>query len=202
MVCEREREHLKDKMLLYGMEVNLINALKAAQVLPNGFGGAFLASDFVHGQARADLGPKVRRALTRLPLRWPRCSPRGGVLKLPSWVAHRQAMSHLYFSQWGYPDFFPTLLGLFKLSTVALTHISGGMYLPIAQALDCYKLGGALYTHGVVEGAPWTAQVWTPLQVFLCTCALLLNRMSLPQGSAAGCPGILRPFTLRAILGC
>ena len=49
---------------------------------------------------------------------------------------------------------FPTVLGLFKLSQAALNWVVGGVYTPIAQAMMAFQLGGAAYTHVVAEGKP------------------------------------------------
>jgi hypothetical protein len=54
----------------------------------------------------------------------------------------------------GYPWWFATALGVFKLSQLAMNWVEGGAYTYIAQLMMCFQLGGAIYTHVIVERAP------------------------------------------------
>ena len=92
---------------------SLKTSLKLAQLLPNGLGGAIMATDCLHGQVKRDMVTKLR-----------------------------------------YPAWFPTALGLWKLCQASLNWVAAGAYTPVAQAMMAVQLGGACYTHAVVEGKP------------------------------------------------
>ena len=51
----------------------------------------------------------------------------------------------------GYPRFFPFFLGCWKLAQATLNWIAAGRYTPVAQLMLGMQLGGACYTHVVVE---------------------------------------------------
>jgi hypothetical protein len=51
----------------------------------------------------------------------------------------------------GYPRWFPTCLGLFKLTQFAANWAADGAYTPLAQCMMAFQLGGAAYTHLVAE---------------------------------------------------
>jgi hypothetical protein len=51
----------------------------------------------------------------------------------------------------GFPAWFPTALGLFKLTQATLNWYASGLYTPIAQFLFAAQLGGAVFTHAVIE---------------------------------------------------
>jgi hypothetical protein len=54
----------------------------------------------------------------------------------------------------GYPPWFPTCLGFWKLSISALNWGFNGQFVWLAQALTAFHMGGAIYTHSVAEGKP------------------------------------------------
>ena len=90
-----------------------LNLLRGLQCLPNGLGGAMLATDWLHGQAQPDMVRKM-----------------------------------------GYPPWFPTVLGIFKLTQLALNWAAGAGGVAVSQLLFALQMGGALYTHTVVEEKP------------------------------------------------
>jgi hypothetical protein len=57
-----------------------------------------------------------------------------------------------FVQKMGYPPWFPTVLGLFKLTQAALNWVAGGAYVPYSQFLMAFQLGGASFTHAVIEG--------------------------------------------------
>ncbi len=51
----------------------------------------------------------------------------------------------------GFPAWFPTVLGCYKLTQAVLNWVAGGAYTPLAQGLFAFQLGGAAFTHTIVE---------------------------------------------------
>jgi hypothetical protein len=52
----------------------------------------------------------------------------------------------------GFPAWFPTAVGAFKLSQLAMNWTNDGEFTHIAQLMMAFQLGGATYLHIVVEG--------------------------------------------------
>jgi hypothetical protein len=51
----------------------------------------------------------------------------------------------------GFPGWFPTVLGLFKLTQAVLNWVADGAYVPVAQGLMAFQMGGVLFTHTIAE---------------------------------------------------
>jgi hypothetical protein len=86
-----------------------------------------------------------------LALRSMQCLPNGlGGTFMALDVFHGKARGD-FVTKMGYPAWFPTCLGAFKLTQLALNWVADGAYVPIAQALMAFQLGGAYFTHAVVE---------------------------------------------------
>ena len=73
-----------------------------------------------------------------------------------------------FVDKMGYPSWFPTALGAFKLTQAALNWIAGGAYTHLAQLMMAFQLGGVAFTHGVVEGKSFLASQ-LPTCVFFST---------------------------------
>lgn len=89
----------------------------------------------------------------------------GGLFMLSDCVhgkAHREFVGKLL----GFPPWFCTMLGVFKLSQTALNWMRAGLFTRYAQLMMAFELGGAMFTHGVLENRP--AGMLPPL-VFLVT---------------------------------
>ena len=96
-----------------------------------------------------------------------------------------------------YPTWFPTVLGLFKLSQAALNWVVGGVYTPIAQAMMAFQLGGAAYTHVVAEGKP---KELGGVVVFSCvTLTAQVQHGALGLGAALGAHALLGALGLSLI---
>eukprot|EP00457_Paulinella_chromatophora_P014153 gb/GEZN01014539.1/.p1 GENE.gb/GEZN01014539.1/~~gb/GEZN01014539.1/.p1 ORF type:complete len:191 (+),score=28.31 gb/GEZN01014539.1/:78-575(+) len=67
----------------------------------------------------------------------------------------------------GFPPWFPTVLGLFKLSQTATNWIQGGKYTTLSQLMMAYQMGGVAYTHGIAEGNEKGVGGQVPALVFL-----------------------------------
>ena len=76
----------------------------------------------------------------------------GGIF-LASDVAHGLARRD-FVRKMGFPAWFPSMLGCYKLTQLAMNWVAGGVYVPAAQCLMAVQLGGAAYAHVVAEGAP------------------------------------------------
>lgn len=68
-----------------------------------------------------------------------------------------------------YPRWFATVLGAYKLTQAALNWVAGGALAPMAQAMMCVQLGGAIFTHVVAEGKGWAPQAVAGPSIFFCT---------------------------------
>ena len=74
----------------------------------------------------------------------------GGSLMVTD-MLHKQVQRD-FVEKMRYPWWFPTVLGAWKLSQLALDWVSGGAYIPLAQWMMAMQLGGAAFTHAVAEG--------------------------------------------------
>lgn len=54
--------------------------------------------------------------------------------------------------KWGYPGWFPVVLGSWKLMQTYLNWARRGRFIWLAQGMFAFQLGGALYTHIMVDG--------------------------------------------------
>lgn len=66
---------------------------------------------------------------------------------------------------------FPTALGFFKLTQVALNWVAEGAYAGVAQGMMAFQLGGAAFAHTIAEkpdGKPLLAKN-APVAMFFCT---------------------------------
>ena len=52
----------------------------------------------------------------------------------------------------GYPGWFPSVLGIWKLSCFAANWYASGRYSSTSQMMNAFHSGGVLYTHTVAEG--------------------------------------------------
>ena len=102
-------------------------------------------------------------------LRGVQCLPNGigGVIMSLDCV-HGQVRRD-FVSKFGFPPWFPTALGLFKLTQLALNWIAGGQYVHVSQALFALQLGGAAFTHMVVEKPNPGIKGVLPVLVFFST---------------------------------
>ena len=73
----------------------------------------------------------------------------GGAMMSMDWLHGK--VSQDMVPKLGFPAWFPTALGLFKLTQATLNWSAGGVYVPIAQYLFAMQLGGAVFVHAVVE---------------------------------------------------
>ena len=76
-----------------------------------------------------------------------------GGLVLSTDVVHGLARKEMA-NDFGFPSWFPTVLGLRKLLQANLNWMHGGAFTPYAQAMMAFHLGGATYAHAVAEGKP------------------------------------------------
>lgn len=74
-----------------------------------------------------------------------------GGLMMSTDLIHGKVRSD-FVQKMGYPAWFPTVLGLFKLTQACLNWVSDGAMVPYAQFLMAFQLGGAAFTHSVIEG--------------------------------------------------
>ena len=81
-------------------------------------------------------------------------------------IVHHQVRKD-FVSKMGFPAWFPSALGLFKLTQAALNWVADGAYVPYAQFMLSLQLGGAVFTHTVIEGKSITRQV--PPSLFFST---------------------------------
>ena len=66
---------------------------------------------------------------------------------------HKQ-VSNQMSKEMGFPTWFPTLVGCWKLLQTACNWTDGGAYTHIAQAMMAFHVGGGAYAHAVAEGQP------------------------------------------------
>ena len=79
-----------------------------------------------------------------------------GGLAMSTDIIHGQVRKD-FVEKMGFPWWFPTTLGCFKLTQAALNWIANGAYVPYAQLLMAFQLGGVAFTHGVIEGKSFLA---------------------------------------------
>jgi hypothetical protein len=92
----------------------------------------------------------------------------------------------------GYPGWFPTLVGLWELTIAVLNFIQGGQYVLVSQRMLAVIMGGAIYSHAIAEGKP--AGCVPPAVFFGMSCAVPILTGSDPTITVAvhgalGCLG-------------
>ena len=116
----------------------------------------------------------------------------GGTMMAFDWLHGK--VSEDMVPKLGFPAWFPTALGLFKLMQASLNWIAGGKYVPIAQYLFAFQLGGAIFAHAIIEKKLPSC---VPCAVFFAN-GLAVHVL---HGSAMSLPMVVVSHTLLAILG-
>ena len=105
-------------------------------------------------------------ATTMLALKGFQLLPNGiGGLVMSTDLLHGKVSAD-FVNKFGFPVWFPTALGLYKLTQLALNWVSNGAFVPIAQCLFAFQLGGASFTHAVVEKPNKGLSALAPCAVF------------------------------------
>ena len=103
-------------------------------------------------------------------------------------------VSREFVPKFGYPPWFPTCIGLFKLSQLTMNWVAGGAYTPFAQGLMAFQLGGVVYTHRVAEakacGKPGAIGA-----------AVVFSAVTATAQVQHGALGVLATIGLHAVLG-
>ena len=88
--------------------------------------------------------------------------------------------------KFGFPAWFPTVLGFFKLTQAFLNWSPGGI--AYAQAMFAFQLGGASFTHAIVEKPSKGAMGQVPVVAFfaISTAIQVLSGMPLPEALLRG----------------
>jgi len=92
-------------------------------------------------------------------------------------------------NNFGFPSWFPTVLGLWKLSQANLNWVHGGAYTPYAQAMMAFHLGGGTYAHVIAEGNP--AGAMPCVVFFVVTAAAQISYGRLGLGATLALHGAL-----------
>jgi hypothetical protein len=101
-----------------------------------------------------------------------------GGLVLSSDVVHGMARKEMA-ANFGFPSWFPTALGLWKISQATMNWVHGGAYTPYAQSMMAFHLGGATYAHAVAEGNPAGAVPCVAFFVVTATAQISYGRLGL-----------------------
>ena len=89
-------------------------------------------------------------------LRGLQCLPNGvGGVAMSLDFLHKQVQRD-FVTKMGFPSWFPTALGLYKLTQLALNWVAGGAYVPYSQFMMALQLGGAAFAHVVAEKKGFT----------------------------------------------
>lgn len=83
----------------------------------------------------------------------------------------------------GFPRWFPTALGCYKLAQLALNWVADGAYMPLSQIMFAFQLGGAAFAHIVAEkpdGKPLVAKV-APVGIFFSTTVAIQTMSGSPS---------------------
>ena len=75
----------------------------------------------------------------------------GGIVMSTDFM-HRQVRRD-FTVKFGFPAWFPTALGLYKITQAALNWASNGLYTHVAQYMFAFQLGGASFVHAVCSPA-------------------------------------------------
>lgn len=118
----------------------------------------------------------------------------GGTLMSLDFI-HKQVRRD-FVEKMRFPVWFPTLLGCYKLSQAALNWVAGGYYVPIAQLMMAFQLGGAAFTHAVVEGKGFAFSAQAPVLVFFST-TLTIQAL----GGAMPLPAVVASHACVAAIG-
>ena len=102
-----------------------------------------------------------------------------------------------FVAKFGFPFWFPTTLGLYKLAQLALNWVDGGAYIHISQLLFAFQLGGVVFTHAVVEKPSPGIKGFVPAAVFFST-TLAVQTLN---GKLGGLPMVLAAHLALAVCG-
>ena len=117
-----------------------LTLIKVLQLIPMGLGGLFMATDILHGKARPLC--HIPRHICMHVLRARACTCTCSRLIRAALCVILQVRGDMVPNM-GFPSWFPTLLGLFKLAFVATNWADGGAHTPVAQAMMAFHTGGA-----------------------------------------------------------
>ena len=84
----------------------------------------------------------------------------------------------------GFPSWFPTAIGAYKLSQLGMNWSNEGAFTHVAQLMMAFQLGGAAYVHIIVERKPLAAGVCVFFSILTCL-ALIIDGTFSPTTSVA-----------------